>query len=331
MVRRTAHGVVEGFYCAQTVFALHRQGVFAALTAYREPQALARELGYDLESFRAVLEFLYWTTDLLARSPDGEYRLARKYQPYRAFGFHLDKFLGAYGEPLARLEESLRLPAEGRRLVDRGRLAEAFSHAETNGATTIANLIRHAGVHSVMDLGCGTAALLRELGRSDPTFRGWAVDVDASMCKAATAAIAAAGLTQQIRVVCADVRCIGTRLCPRERSCVEALVGRSLFNEFCRSGGVEAVRVLARLRRLFPGRRLFVADYYGKLTYSMVPSARFRHTVLQDLAQALTAQGIPPPNLASWNRLYLAGGCKLAEAYEGEADGIEWFFHVVEL
>jgi len=331
MAKRTALGLVEGFYSAQAVLSLHRQGVLENLTVYRAPALIASEFGYDIEAITAVLEFLYRTTDLIVRNCHGEYRLAQRYEPYRVLGFHLDKFLGAYAEPFSRLDELLCLPSKGRDLVNRSRLAEAFSRAETQGATVIARIIRDSGVRSLLDLGGGTASLLRELGQEDSGFRGWCVDVDPSMCAAATGKIAAAGLEDRIRVICTDVRRLGSALRTRERSRVEALFGRSLLNEFCRSKGIEAVKFLVRLKRLFPGRRLFVADYYGKLTHDSGAPVRYRHTLLQDLVQALTAQGIPPPDIDGWATLYRAAGCEIGQAYEGESDGIEWFLHIVRL
>jgi SAM-dependent methyltransferase len=322
---------VEGFYVAQIALALHRRGVFQSLRSSRTAGDLAREFGYDAEALASVLDFVYRTTDLLVRNRRGEYRLARRYEPYPTLGFHLDKFLGAYGGPTAHLEDSLRRPARGRRLVDRSLLAKAFAKAETGGPTPVAAIVRGSGVRSLLDLGCGTAPLLRELCSADRVFRGWAVDADPAMCAAAAEKIKAAGLTDCIRVIHADVRRLGTALRPRERAQVEAIFGSSLLNELCRAGGRETVRLLSRLRRLFPGRQFFVVDYYGKLTYDSSAPARYRHTLLQDLVQALTAQGVPPPDLASWAELYSAAGCELLKAYEGETGGIEWFLHVVQL
>jgi SAM-dependent methyltransferase len=329
MAKHSALALVEGFYAAHAVFSLHRQGVLDALTTYRTPAAVAIDFGYDIETITAVLEFLHQTTEIVVRNNRGKYRLALKYKPYRALGFHLDKFLGAYGEPVVRLEESLRL--NGRALVDRGRLKEAFFRAETRGDRGLAGIIRESGIRSLLDLGSGTAALLCELGQADADFRGWAIDADPAMCAAATGRVAAAGLEKRIRVICIDVRRLGTNLRPRERLQVEGLFGRSLLNEFFRSEGTEAVRFLGQLKRLFPGRRLFVADYYGKLTHCTAVPSRYRHTLLQDLVQALTVQGVPPPDLAKWTDLYLAAGCEIIQAFEGESDGLEWFLHVVQL
>jgi SAM-dependent methyltransferase len=331
MARRAALEVVEGFYIGHVAFGLYRRGVLRSLSSFATPQEVALRFGYDAEALTAALDFLYRMTDLVTRNRRGEYRLAPQYHSYRALGFHLDKFLGAYGGPVVQLDESLRLPSHGRDLVDRRILAGAFGRAETGGLAPIAAILRDAGVHSLLDLGCGTSALLRALCCADRKFRGWAVDTDAAICAVASEKIAAAGLKDRIRVIRADIRRLANFLPRQERNQVGALFGRSILNEFCRARGRDAVKVLASLRRLFPNRPIFVADYYGKLTYGSPSPARYRHTLLQDLAQSLTAQGVPPPDLASWTKLYRAAGCEILKAYEGEANGIDWFLHVVQL
>jgi len=330
MSKRSALGVVEGYYVAQAVLALHRGGVLKMLEAGRTAAQVAADADYDVEAATAVLEFVYLNTDLLVRAGNREYRLAPKYGAYRALGFHLDKFLGAYGQPMARLEDALRSPRQGRRLVDRKQLAEAFSRAQPDGLGALVEIVRGTGARSLLDLGCGTAALLRQLCRGDAGFRGWGVEVDREMCAVAVERIRAAGLQRQLRIIRGDARELDRSFSAAQRKRVDALLGGSLLNELCRGGGAPAVKFLTRLRRLFPGRPLLVLDYYGRLGRGRA-RPRHRQTLLQDLVQAVTGQGVPPADLAGWRALYLRAGCELVKAYEGEAAGIEWFLHVVEL
>jgi len=331
MARRSALTIIEGFYVAQIVFHFYRKGVLHSLTIFRTPGQVAMEFEFDEDATTALLEFLHYSTDLLQRNGKRQYRLAPKYKPYGALAFHLDKFLGAYGGPLANLGIALRPPRLGCQLVDRRELAVAFSRLEPGREGETAAVIRTAGVKSLLDLGCGAADLLKELCGADPAFRGWAVDADSDMCAAAAASVAAAGLASRIKVIQADVRKLRDVLPPNERRQVGALFGRSILNELCRANGAPLVEFLAELKRLFPHRTFFVSDYYGKLTHAATVSARHRHTLLQDVAQVLSGQGVPSPDLAAWAALYQAAGCRVVEAYEGEATGIAWFLHVVRL
>jgi peptidoglycan/LPS O-acetylase OafA/YrhL len=49
------------------------------------------------------------------------------------------------------------------------------------------------------------------------------------------------------------------------RKRVETILARDFVNELCRNGGKAAVAWLRRIRRLFPGCVLVIADYYGRL------------------------------------------------------------------
>jgi hypothetical protein len=151
------------------------------------------------------------------------------------------------------------------------------------------------------------------------------------MCSAARKRIEDAGLADAISVFHQDVRELG-RFLPREvRDEVRALHGRSILNEFFRRGSDEPICFLRNLRELFPDRLLFVVDYYGKLTRLRHVSRRYRHTLLHDMAQILSGQGVPPEDLPGWTAVYEAAGCSLRRAYEGESAGIDWFVHVVQL
>ena len=72
-------------------------------------------------------------------------------------------------------------------------------------------------------------------------------------------------------------------------------------------------------------------NYYGKLTQLHTIDLKYRHTLLHDIVQVISAQGIPPPDLEKWVAIYHAANCQLVHAYEGESSGIEWFIHVVQL
>ncbi|MEV4928159.1 hypothetical protein [Streptomyces roseoverticillatus] len=103
---------------------------------------------------------------------------------------------------------------------------------------------------------------------------------------------------------------------------VQALYRRSIANEFFADGDREAVDVLTGLRELFPGRLLFLEDGYGRLTHHPPTDGNHRHALLQDLAPVLSGQGVPPPDLHGWSRIYQAADCTLVKAYEGHDDGI---------
>ena len=323
--------VAEGYFLGNIVYQLHRAGLLERLGAARTSEELAAEHGYDAELFRTLLEYVWQRTDIVLRDGPDRYRLNPEYAAYHRFGFHLDKLIGAYSEPVRQLEGSLRSASLGRHLVDDRMLAEAFSRAGAAGVAAEAHLAREWRIGHLLDLGCGPGTLLLELAVADPAFRGVGIDSNPAMCEAATAGVERAGLGKLLRIVHGDARDIADLLSADERDRIDGLHCRSLLNELFRFGPAEAAEFVAQLARLFSGRLLLVGDYYGKLGSEERVPDRFAHTLLQDLAQALSSQGIPPPDLAGWADVYETGGGELLHAYEGEHGGVAWFVHVVRL
>jgi len=221
-------------------------------------------------------------------------------------------------------------PALGSTRRDDDALAKAFQQLEPHRPSLTRHVLETWGVRSCLDLGCGTGSLLIELAEADPLFRGWGVDASPSMIAAATRSIRDAGLEPQLCVARGDITTVGQGS-PPDPDEVQALYGRSIMNEFFADDGRAASEVLGVLSKRFPSKLFFVEDYYGCLTRD-VPSVDDRlHTLLQDLAQAFSGQGVPPSSLEGWTSVYCESGCSLVHAYEGTNDGISWFIHVIQL
>lgn len=328
---RGPFAVAEGFYLAHIVYHLHRAGVLHRFGTGRTVAEVAAEYGCDEPLLHTLLEYVRQRSDIVVRDGSGGYALNGEYRPYHRFGFHLDKFIGAYGPALRRLGESLALPELGRELVDEGMLSEAFDRAGSPSVAAQAAIIRAWQIGSLIDLGCGPGTLLCDLALGDPGFRGWGVDARPAMCAVAVERARAAGVEHALRFVCADARDLGDHLTDDDLGSIDGLHCRSLFNELFRDGPDEAVELVARLARLFAGRLLFVGDYYGRLGFDGDATDTHAHTLLQDVAQAVSGQGIPPPDLDGWAEIYRAGGAQLVHVYEGDHAGIATFVHVVRL
>jgi SAM-dependent methyltransferase len=332
MSRDEVMTIVEGFYASHCVWALHQLGVLPRLETPAGVSALAEEFQLDEDGLAAVLDYVHRTTGLLEGASVG-YRLAPAAMPYDVTAFHLEKFVGAYGPPVTRAAQVLQDPSAGPALRDFDALARAFGRLQPQTPSLTAQVLRAWEVTSLLDLGCGAATLLVELAEADPEFRGWGVDASEDMVRTAKERIRRAQLDGRVDVLCGDVGLPATLPTVPESERLKALYGRSIMNEFFAGGGRGAVRVLAGLMARFPGRLLFLEDYYGRLTHvgSDDPEHRHGHALAQDLAQALTGQGVPPPDLAGWAAVYESAGCALLKAYEGDNNGIAWFIHVLRL
>jgi SAM-dependent methyltransferase len=330
-VKQGLFHLIEGFYLAQIANRLQGDGVFESLGSGRSAKAVADELGYDEELLAALLEFVYQASDLLTRSRAGVYSLSPRYPGYAFLGFQLDKFLGAYGPAVLDLRRSLTSKDLGRRLVDREIQAAAYSRIQSPPNPIVMQLARELQLQSMLDLGCGPATLLTGLCRGNPSFRGWGIDESGPMCRAARQRIAEAGLGKRVRIVHGDARRAGSHFSASVRGQMDAVQCKGMFNELFRRGNSEAVAFLGRLKHWFPGTLLFVVDYHGKLTRLKTVPREYRHTLIHDVIQFLSAQGVPPADRKGWNRIYRAAGCLLQHSCEGDHQGIEWFVHVVRL
>ncbi len=322
--------VVEGFYTSHAVWALHRLGVLARLEDGATVSDLAVELSIDERMLSALMDYVHQTSGMLERS-DRCYRLVPTCRPYSRVTFHLEKFLGAYGPVIAATAEILRRPETGPPLRDLRALARAFDEPVPPTMSLTAQVLRAWGVTSLLDLGCGPATILIELGLADPDFRGWGADAAQEMVQTARDQVHRAGLGDRIRIMRSSAQKLATSAADLLEVEVQAVYGASIANEFFADGGTSAVDLLRGLKALFPGRLLFLEDYYGRLSHPVPADDNHRHTLLQDLAQVFSGQGVPPPDLAGWADIYRAAGCTVVKAYEGDNDGVAWFIHVVAL
>jgi SAM-dependent methyltransferase len=322
--RASALDIVEGLQLGHAVAALHELGILAALQRPATAKAAARAAGVDGEMLEGILDYVSARTDLLDKRAD-RFTVTSRYSSEAKF--LVDMYASAYGKNAAHLTALLRRPRLAAGCVDRSALAAAFDRADGAEPGPIAGMIRQLGLYPLLDLGCGTATMLRHLAASDDAFVGWGVERDASMLAAARASIRRAGLTGRVRVFEGDAGNLRRTVPADVVARVRAISATQVVNEMFRGGGARAVAWLRSLRRLFPKRVLVVGDYYGRLG-SGVRGAR-RETLLHDFAQLISGQGVPPHSRDQWSTLYRKAGCRLAHVVEDRHSTL--FVHFVVL
>jgi SAM-dependent methyltransferase len=323
--RWSAFDLAEGFHLAHALVALHDTGVLAYLRKPATAAATASKLGLDRRMLEWVLEYVAARSAVVTARRGGRYATAP--EDAAGTGFLVDQYLGAYGPNAGALPALLRNPARAGALVDRKKHARAFAGLGGPSLPALPGILRQLGLNRVLDLGCGPAELLVEMAARDPGFTGWGLDASAAMCRAARRRISTAGVAGRVRVFAGDCRNIARAIPERVRARVECLSAASLLNEFFAGGPGEAVAWLRDARRLFPGRLLVVADYYGRLGHRRPPWSR--KTGLHDFVQAISGQGVPPPDVRAWKRLYARAGCQLGQVLEDR--GSTAFIHFVRL
>jgi SAM-dependent methyltransferase len=315
--------LVEGLQLGHALSTLHDLGVLAALRTPRTAAELAAQFRLDPALLAAALEWLVARTELL-RKRGGRFRTTAAYTA--ADRYLIDLYAGAFGANAMALPELLRHPARAGARVDRRRHAHAFLHVSGGDDSMAAELLLGLGCRGVLDLGCGPATLLRVMARHDGELRGWGIEANPAMCRLARTRLREAGVAPRVRILRGDGRDPAAVLPARARPAVDTLVAGDLANELCAGDGRAAGAWLRRLRRDFPGRLLLVSDYYGRLGHR---GAARRETLLHDYVQAISGQGIPPPDRRAWQTLYRAAGVRLLHCIEDTAT--TRFLHLLRL
>jgi hypothetical protein len=330
--RSDLFSVLQGYFCGALITKLHQLGILNRLSGKGTSlEGIADECGIDPQVLESLLEYLYQSCDLITKS-DGHYHLAQNYQSYIHLGFHCDKFIGAYAPVIQHLEQVLdsKKIASPYQFVDTAALGRAFDSIDFHAHPMVA-LLQHWNVHSLLDLGCSSGLFLEELCRQDPTFLGWGIDQNAYSFERVQQRLANSSHAKRMRIHQGRVSEIEVLLSDRERQQIDCLYGSSIMNEFFGSGSQSAIDFLAYLRSLFPDRLFFIVDYYGQLLKVTQINSEKVHTLLQDLVQVLSGQGVPPVNHQEWLKIYQAAGCKVMQIYESGSTDMETFVHVIRL
>lgn len=322
---------LQGYYATIVLLQFRRLGVLSKLVVPKTPGVVAKQLGLDPAMTKQLLGFLALTTNVVQQTRKGAYQLNGPH--YAELSFQLEKFAGAYGPAAEALANTLQYPGNCANHVDRRALATAFSEAKAFQSSLVSDLIAASGVNCLLDLGCGPASLLVDLAQRNSSFRGIGLDSSRSMCAHARRAVRSAGLDRQIEIRHADAGNPSQWLSRGLRTRVDSLHGGSFLNEFFGQGERGVVKTLRALSRSFPRRRAWFVDYYSSIgqTKGKREAADFPLALLQDLAQVVSGQGVPPSNATAWRRLYKQTSCQLRRVHEFESTSIRWFIQEVTL
>jgi SAM-dependent methyltransferase len=324
--------ILQGYYVSELVWTLHQRAVWTQLETWQPVEEIAERHRWDPKLLGTVLDYLLKTTDLLQKDNASQYRISRPYTSYSQLGFYLDFYRGCYGGAVHRAGEALRHPNTRSGLSSPRLLAQAFDGIGDAAADKPAMEILFAlGVKHVLDLGCGSGALLCALAGRDPSFRGWGIERDMDMCRIARNRLRRAQAGRRVKVVHGDARRTASLLPAKQRDAIEVIHAGSLLNEFFRVGTARAASFLVQLARVFPRRVLLVSDYYGRVHDRRASVEDFRFTLLHDMAQALSGQGVPPKSVSEWETIYRSAGVRLIRAYDDNGSGLASFHHVVQL
>ncbi len=332
--RQTIVDSIEGFYITLIIDFLHREGILDALTAKDDLASIAASRDFDYDTLAHLLDFVALRSNLVSRVRVGRtvrFAVADAYRP-RSFQAHLiDQYVGGFGPCLLDLASVLRNPERGRQLVDATRHAAAYSGGKST-LRQMVQLVASLEIGCLLDVGCGGGQLLADIARERPQFNGIGIDENPEVVESARRSISDEGLADRIAIVHGDLLDVGKNMGPLQRERVDALTAVSVANGFFSSTpGRRIDDFFERLRYSFPNRIMILCDYYGRLGLRFGASRNFRRTLIHDVAQVVSGQGVPPNGLAEWRRIYKRTSCRLVDAFERSDDGISWFIHIIQL
>lgn len=316
--------LIEAFHLGHAISSLHELGILERLAKPTRAATLARATHTDPQLLKGALEFVAARTGLVRRSTagfvlDSSYDLRARHL--------LDLYVGAFGPNAIHLGRLLHHPSQAPRLVDRSRHARAFQRLDDSPASWIAGVIHQLGLNHLLDLGCASGDLLRQLAAARTDFVGWGVERNPLLLRAARRQLRDQGLSRRVRIFDGDAFHLSAVVPDHVRSQLRVVTACQIANELFRDGPDRTTRWLRHLRRLFPGRLLLLSDYYGALG-SRDGSTR-RETLLHDFAQLISGQGVPPSGLRPWRRIYASSGCRLLHVIEDTRT--TRFLHLVRL
>jgi SAM-dependent methyltransferase len=291
---------------------------------------LAKRHQLDPSGLRYILKFLALTTALI-KDENGRFQLTEIPTPLANLRFNLEKFQEAYRLPLCECLHTLRAaPSKSRPpRINVDAMADAFSAVSHTVNHVVVKAVERSRVQCLLDLGCGTGSLLRTLAVRNHGFSGIGVDENRIMCRRMLSLACEAGVFRRISAVVGAVPAALRRFQRRERERVDGIYGSSFLNEFFGDGTPEPVEILKELGRLFPARTAWFVDYYGVL------NTRKRNgpivNVLQDIAQIVSGQGVPPSTDEAWGDLFRAGNCRVVSQRSFRNGSTKWGLHVVVL
>jgi SAM-dependent methyltransferase len=269
-----------------------------------------------------VLDYISSRTNILRKK--GQVFAATRHYGAEA-RFLLDLYVGAFRPNATGLGDVLRDSRVGAAVVDRARHARTFERAISSRERPVAAVVRSLGLRHVLDLGCGSGDLLIQLGKADRTFTGWGIEMNPRLCRIARERVRAARLTRRISVIPGDSHRLPVLLSKGIREQVTGVTACQVANEMFRSGGEVAVAWLRGIRMTLPGRPVLINDYYGRLGTRR--RGVDRHTLLHDYAQCISGQGIPPPTMRDWRKIYEGAEYRLVHVIEDRAT--TQFIHVI--
>jgi SAM-dependent methyltransferase len=324
------HEILAGYYAAKMLDWLRSTGALAELASGKPVEEVARSRSLQANRLGHVLNFLKHVTAIVERDLDENCVLPEGLS-IESLSHALDLYLGGFGPCVDNLPDIMAGRRDGAAFVNWSRHAAAFSAPTLD--PILPRMLSNLGITRLLDVGCGSAQLLQYLSERDEKFRGVGIDSNIEVLDAARARLLSTGMNgDRIQLVACGVFDIADKIDKAILRDVDVVCLRSVANAFfCDDTNRHMLKLLSFLRSSFEGRLLVLADYYSKLSHDSVDARAYVRTLLHDIAQVLSSQGIPPASLQGWQAIYEEAGATLFKELHYSGGGVDHFIHLVQL
>lgn len=281
----------------------------ASFVQGRTVEELAKESHSDPAKLRMVLAFISSASNLLESSPPDHFRLHPQYLKSPAELFQVCKYMGAYWPILAAPWGALSEALEHRPDINHAALAQAYAVLAERPLKWLPEFLLQFPFTSLLEIGCGAAPVSREMARLRPRLRAWAVDASPPMIDLARHLVGRESLSEQVHVSLGTVEdlCDGrlAGMFDADLVCLRSVLN-SMFERGCR----EVESCLRRIGACFPTAHICVSEYYGRLNAAHLDNDEIP-TLVHDVIQLMSFQGIPPHDPDEWDKIYKNAGLQL--------------------
>ena len=322
--------LLSGHYAIRLLDYLVRTEIIRALLAGTPIDQIAIKWKVNERLLFSVVQYLRHTTDVFALydMPDNQRLMLGDGYDLRDIEHLVDLYAGAFGPCLEKLEDVLRTGGGGH-LVDWSRHARAFGPRATI-APYLPKLLSELEVKQLVEIGCGNGELLESLAKADRNFSGIGVDLNRHILRRVEKRLSSEpDVSGQLKWIACDIFDLHKSIPARRRREVDALCMNSVANAFF--AGTKLTDVLIYLKSHFESRILVISDYYGKLYLQTALGGDYKRTLLHDVAQVISSQGVPPPDIEDWKDIYAKADVTLFKAFHYSGKGVDHFIHIIQL
>lgn len=322
---------ISGFYTVKALDALHSSGILTELVSGKSVSQVCDERKIDHLFVSYLLRYLTIATDVVVNPNGGEHFLLGENYSLNDAAHLVDLYLGAFGPCSDNLQATLVDPTKGEQYVNATRHALAFGERSGSASPYFSSIIEEIEVSFLLDLGCGGGGMLKDLASSNSKFEGLGVDANADVISFASRTVPES-CGDRVQFKCGDFMRLNLVLSEEEIAKVQAISFRSAANGFF---GWDEKRsfsaLIGQLKRMFPGKLLFIGDYVPVLDLKSDQSEVPFRTLIHDFAQVISSQGLPPSSHEEWIGLYKMLDVSVIGLYGYGDEHIKHFIHILRL